>query len=104
MDFDEERDSDFADQGPLTSLTDIMMDMEGDAQILATLLKHLPSCINAADMEQLLQDIPVQPPVAVPARTMQEAIAAKDLPPLDVDVQAFTLGCHSRPTTCRVRW
>ncbi len=36
-------------------------------------------------MEHLLQDIPVQPPVAVPARTMQEAIAAKDLPPLDVD-------------------
>ena len=47
MDFDEERD--FADQG---SLTDI--DMEEDSQILATLLKHLPSCINAADMEHLL--------------------------------------------------
>ena len=78
MDFDEERD--FADQGPLTDI-----DMEEDAQILATLLKHLPSCINAADIEQILQDIPVQPPVAVPARTMQEAIAAKDLPPLDVD-------------------
>ena len=78
MDFDEERD--FADQGPLTDI-----DMEEDAQILATLLKHLPSCINAADMEHLLQDIPVQPPVAVPARTMQEAIEAKDLPPLDVD-------------------
>ena len=81
------------------------MDMEEDAQpeILTTLLKHLPSCINTADMEQILQDIPVQPPVAVPARTMQEAIAAKDLPPLDVDAQAFTLECHSRPTTCCVR-
>ncbi len=78
MDFDEE--CDFADQGPLTDI-----DMEEDAQILATLLKHLPSCINAADMEHLLQDIPVQPPVAVPARTIQEAIEAKDLPPLDVD-------------------
>ena len=41
MDFDEERD--FADQGPLTDI-----DMEEDSQILATLLKHLPSCINAA--------------------------------------------------------
>ena len=41
MDFEEERD--FADQGPLTD-----MDMEEDAQILATLLKHLPSCMNAA--------------------------------------------------------
>ncbi len=63
------------------------MDMEEDAQILATLLKHIPSCMNAADMEQLLQDIPVQPlaPVAVPVRTMQEAMAAGDLPPLDVD-------------------
>ena len=60
MDFDEERD--FADQGPLTDI-----DMEEDAQILATLLKHLPSCINAADIELLnlsrycksMQDIPV---------------------------------------------
>ena len=34
MDFDEERD--FADQGPLTDI-----DMEEDAQILATFLKHL---------------------------------------------------------------
>ncbi len=41
MDFDEERD--FADQGPQTD-----MDMEEDAQILATLLKHIPSCMNAA--------------------------------------------------------
>ena len=69
MEFDEERD--FADQGPLTDI-----DMEEDSQILATLLKHLPTCIYAADMEHLLQDIPVQPPVAVPARTMQEAISA----------------------------
>ena len=35
-------------------------------------------------IEQLLQDIPVQPPVVVPVRTVQEAIAG-DLPPLDVD-------------------
>ena len=78
MDADEERD--YADQDPLSD-----MDMEEDAEILATLLKHIPSCMSAADIEQLLQDIPVQPPVVVPVRTVQEAIAAGDLPPLDVD-------------------
>ena len=41
--------------------------------------------MSAADIEQQLQDIPVQPPVVVPVRTVQEAIAAGDLPPLDVD-------------------
>ena len=69
MDADEERD--YADQDPLSDL-----DMEEDAEILATLLKHIPSCMNADDIEQLLQDIPVQPPVVVPVRTVQEAIAA----------------------------
>ena len=61
------------------------MDMEEDAEILATLLQHIPSCMNANDIEQLLQDIPVQPPVVVPVRTVQEAVAAGDIPPLDVD-------------------
>ncbi len=37
IDSDEERD--FADQGPLTD-----MDMEEDAEMLALLLKHMPSC------------------------------------------------------------
>ncbi len=60
MDSDYERD--FADQGPLAD-----MDLEEDAQILATLLKHIPFCLNAADMEQLLQDIPAQPPVVISA-------------------------------------
>ena len=41
--------------------------------------------MNADDIEQLLQDIPVQPPVVVPVRTIQEALEAGDLPPLDVD-------------------
>ena len=71
MDADEERD--YADQDPLSD-----MDMEEDAEILATLLKHIPSCMSAADIEQLLQDIPVQPPVVVPFRTVQKAIAAGD--------------------------
>ena len=78
MDSDEERD--FADQGPLTD-----MDMEEDAEMLALLLKHMPSCIDAADIEQLLRDIPDQPPVVIPVRTVQEAVAAGDLPPLDAD-------------------
>jgi hypothetical protein len=48
-------------------------------------LKLIPGCIDAADIELLLQDIPVQPPVVIPARSMQEAIQAEDMPPLDVD-------------------
>jgi hypothetical protein len=40
----------FADQGPLTD-----MDMEEDAEILALLLKHIPSCIAAADIEQIVR-------------------------------------------------
>ena len=49
MDFDDERD--FANQGPLSD-----MDKEEDALILATLLKHIPTCTSAADIEELLQD------------------------------------------------
>ena len=78
MDIDEERD--FADQSPLTD-----MDMEEDAEILSLLLKYMPSCIDAADIEQLVQEIPMQPPVVVPVRTVQEPVAAGDLPPLDAD-------------------
>ena len=78
LDFDEE--CDYADQGPLTD-----MDMEEDTKILTLLLKHMPSCIDADDIEQLVRDIPVQPPVVVPVRTVQEAVAAGDLPPLDAD-------------------
>ena len=78
MDADEARD--YADQEPPSD-----MDMEDDAEILATLLKHIPSCMNADDIEQLLQAIPDQPPVVVPVRTVQEAVAAGDIPPLDVD-------------------
>ncbi len=61
MDSDEA--SDFADQGPPTD-----MDLEEDTQIL---LKHICACMNADDIELLLQDIPVQPPVVISARTMQ---------------------------------
>ncbi len=80
-DIDEERD--FADQGALTD-----MDMEEDAEILSLLLKHMPSYIDAADIEQLVQDIPVQMSVVVPelpVRTVQETVVAGDFPPLDAD-------------------
>jgi len=50
MDPDEQRD--YADQGPPSD-----SDLDGDTQILATLLKHIPECINTADIELLLQDI-----------------------------------------------
>ncbi len=78
MDPDEARD--YADQFPLSD-----RDIEEDNQILATLLERIPSCKTASDIDQLLQDIPVQPPVVVPVRTVQGAVAAGDLPPLDVD-------------------
>jgi hypothetical protein len=78
MDTNEEHD--FADQGPPSDF-----ELEEDTQILATLLKHIPACIDAADIELLLQYIPVQPPVVIPARTMQETVQANTLHPLDVD-------------------
>jgi hypothetical protein len=60
MDPDEQRD--YADQGPPSD-----SDLDGDTQILATLLIQIVACINAADIdsELLLQDIPVQPPVVI---------------------------------------
>jgi hypothetical protein len=54
-------------------------DMEEDVQNLATLMKHLLPCMYAGDIEQLLRDIPEQPPLVVPARTVQEAVDAGDL-------------------------
>jgi len=80
MDPDEARD--YADQGPLP---DSHTEELEDNEMLTTLLKHMPSCMNADDIEQLLQEIPVHPPTVVPVRTVQEAVAAGDLPPLDVD-------------------
>ncbi len=47
MDSDEERD--FADQGHPSDF-----ESEEDTHILATLLKQIPACINAADIELLL--------------------------------------------------
>ncbi len=57
----------------------------GDAQIIATHFKHMPMCMTAADIEQL-QEIPVQQSVVVLVRTVQqEAVAARCLPPQDLD-------------------
>ncbi len=58
MDPDEQRD--YADQGPPSD-----SDLDGDTQILATLLKLIPGRIDAADIELLLQGIPVQPPLVM---------------------------------------
>ena len=62
MDSDEE--GDFAEQGPPSDF-----ELEEDTQILATPLKHIPACIDTAQIKLLLQDIPVQPPVVIPARS-----------------------------------
>ena len=45
----------------------------------------MPSCITAADIEQLVREIPVQVSVVVPVRTVQEAVAAGDPPPVDAE-------------------
>ncbi len=71
MDPDEARNH--ADQGPLPD-----RDMEEDNEILLTLLKHMPFCMNADNIEQLLQEIYVHLPAVVPVRTVQEAVAAGD--------------------------
>ena len=73
-------------------------DMEENVQNLARLMKHLLSCMYTADIEQLLQDIPEQPPVVDPARTVQEAVDAGDLPPLDVDAAACSQCLHTERT------
>jgi hypothetical protein len=64
MDPDEERD--FADQALPQTWT-----WKKDTQILATLLKHIHACINTADIDVLLEEIPVQPPVVIPANVAQ---------------------------------
>ncbi len=72
MDYVEDRD--FADQGPLTD-----MDLEEDVQILATLSEHIPSCMHTADIEKLLQDIPVQVPLlAVQVRHLESWTVVQD--------------------------
>jgi hypothetical protein len=53
------------DQWISTRSVDRDMEEDHDVQNLATLMKHLLSCMNTADIEQLLQDIPEQPPVVV---------------------------------------
>ena len=71
MDPNRDEARDYADRFPLSG-----RDMEEDNQILTTLLERIPSCKTASDIDQLLQDIPVLPPVVVPVRTVQEAVAA----------------------------
>ncbi len=70
MDYDEERD--FAER-------------HEHGRRRSDSMKDISSCMSTVDIQQLLQDIPVQPPVAVPVRTVQEAVAAGDLPSVDVE-------------------
>ncbi len=49
--------------------------------------------MNADDIDQLMQDIFMQPPLVVPVRTEQEAVEVEDLPPLDA-ANAFSQGEH----------
>jgi hypothetical protein len=46
------------------------------------LYRIFPSCMNADDIQQLLQEIPVHQPVVVPVNTVQEA-APQELPQED---------------------
>ena len=64
----------------------------------------IPSCMNADDIEQLLQDIPVQPPVVVPVRTVQEAIAAWMQPTSSHRANAFCRNVNTVPTllSCKI--
>jgi hypothetical protein len=57
MDPDKLRDYEY--QGPLP-------DMEEDYQILARLLKYIPYSNTLADIDKLIQEIPVHLPVVVP--------------------------------------
>ncbi len=96
MDSNEERD--FAYQGGLDKapcqgpMTDV--DMQEDDRILAAILKDICSCMIANDIEQLLQDIPVQPPVAIPVRTVQEAAEAGHTSQAPRGVDCRGVECH----------
>ena len=51
------------------------MDMEEDTEILALLLKHMSSCIDAADIEQLVREI------MMPEQLVREIGVLDTLPP-----------------------
>ncbi len=76
---------DYADQGPIQGpLPD--RDMEEERENLAAFLKHMPDFMNADNIQQCIG-------LLVPVRTVQEAVAAGDLPPLDVNA-AFSKSEH----------
>ncbi len=55
----------------------------------------MPSCMNADDIEKLLKEISLHPPAVVPVRTVQEAVEAGELTPLDEDAaNVFSLIEH----------
>ena len=74
MDPDDSRD--YADQFPYPDDPDSPGSINDEnLEILASIMKHIPECINKADFDRLSDLLPHMEPVQVATRTVQEAIA-----------------------------
>ena len=74
MDPDDSRD--FADQFPYPDDPDSPGSINDEnLEILASIMKLIPECINKADFDRLSHLLPHMEPVQVATRTVQEAIA-----------------------------
>jgi hypothetical protein len=74
MDPDDSRDS--ADQFPYPDDPDSPGSINDEnLEILASIMKLIPECINKADFDHLSDLLPHMEPVQVATRTVQEAIA-----------------------------
>jgi hypothetical protein len=67
---------DYADQFPYPDDPDGPGSINDEnLEILASIMKHIPECINKADFDRLSHLLPNMEPVQVATRTVQEAIA-----------------------------
>ena len=74
MDPDDARD--YADQFPIPDDPDSPGSINDEnLEILASIMKLIPECINKADFDRLSDLLPHMEPVQVATRTVQEAIA-----------------------------
>ena len=74
MDPDDSRD--YADQFPYPDGPDSPGSINDEnLEILASIMKLIPECINKADFDRLSDLLPHMEPVQVATRTVQEAIA-----------------------------
>ena len=74
MDRDDSRD--YADQFPYPDDSDSPGSINDEnLEILASIMKLIPECINKADFDRLSDLLPHMEPVQVATRTVQEAIA-----------------------------